>query len=55
MCGPFTAPQRKILHEGIALTVFLVFSILSRKEMPCWTDFAGKSLILAVALLGRPT
>ena len=58
MCGPFTAPQRKILHEGIALTVFLVFSILSRKEMPRWTDFAGMGLILAglaVALLGRPT
>lgn len=54
--GPFTAPQLKILQEGIALTVFLIFSILYLKEMPRWTDFAGMGLILAglaVALLGR--
>lgn len=54
--GAFTAPQLKIMQEGIALTVFLVFSIFVLKEMPRWTDFAGMGLIvagLAVALLGR--
>jgi uncharacterized protein (DUF486 family) len=54
--GSFTAPQLKILQEGIALTVFLAFSILYLKEMPRWTDFAGMGLImagLAVALLGK--
>jgi uncharacterized protein len=54
--GPFTAPQLKILQEGIALMVFLAFSIAVLKEMPRWTDFAGMGLILAglaVALLGR--
>ena len=54
--GPFTAPQLKILQEGIALTVFLAFSILYLKEMPRWTDFPGMGLImagLAVALLGK--
>ena len=48
--------QLKILQEGIALTVFLIFSILYLKEVPRWTDFAGMGLILAglaVALLGR--
>ena len=29
--GPFTAPQLKILTEGIGLTVFLVFSIFYLK------------------------
>ena len=56
--GSFTAPQLKILQEGIALTVFLAFSILYLKEIPRWTDFAGMGLImagLAVALLGRGT
>ena len=54
--GPFTAPQLKILQEGIALMVFLAFSVLYLKEMPRWTDLAGMGLImagLAVALLGR--
>ena len=54
--GSFTAPQLKILQEGIALTVFLVFSSLYLKEVPRWTDFAGMGLImagLAVALLGK--
>lgn len=54
--GPFTAPQLKILQEGIALMVFLAFSIMYLKEMPRWTDFAGMGLImagLAAALLGR--
>lgn len=55
--GPFTAPQLKILQEGIALLVFVVFSIVVLKETPRWTDLAGMALIvagLAVALLGRP-
>jgi uncharacterized protein (DUF486 family) len=54
--GPFSAPQLKILQEGIALMVFLAFSIAVLKEMPRWTDFAGMGLImagLAVALLGK--
>jgi uncharacterized protein len=54
--GHFTAPQLKILQEGIALMVFLAFSIAVLKEMPRWTDFAGMGLImagLAVALLGK--
>ena len=52
----FTAPQLKILQEGIALLVFLACSILYLKEMPRWTDFAGMGLIMAgltVALVGR--
>ena len=56
--GSFTAPQLKILQEGIALAVFLAFSIIYLNEMPRWTDFAGMGLImagLAVALLGRGT
>ena len=54
--GPFTAPQLKMLQEGIALTVFLVFSAVVLKEPPRWTDLAGMALILgglAVALAGR--
>jgi uncharacterized protein len=55
--GPFTAPQLKIMQEGIALLVFVVFTIVVLKETPRWTDFAGMGLILAglaVALVGRP-
>ena len=54
--GSFTAPQLKIFQEGIALAVFLAFSIIYMKEMPSWTDFAGMALImagLAGALMGR--
>lgn len=55
--GPFTAPQLKMLQEGIALLVFLGFSIVVLKETPRWTDLLGMVLILAglaVALAGRP-
>jgi hypothetical protein len=45
--GPFTAPQLKVLQEGIALLVFLVFSILMLKETPRWSDLAGMGLIMA--------
>jgi hypothetical protein len=54
--GHFTAPQLKILQEGIGLTVFVAFSIVVLKESPRWSDYAGMGLImagLAVALLGR--
>ncbi len=55
--GPFTAPQLKILQEGIALTVFLGFSLAYLKELPRWQDLAGMLLILSglvVALWPRP-
>ena len=45
--GTFTAAQLKVLQEGIALLVFLAFSILVLKETPRWSDFAGMGLILA--------
>ena len=54
--GRFTAPQLKILTEGIALTVFVVFSITYLKEPPRWNDYVALALImagLAVALLGK--
>jgi uncharacterized protein (DUF486 family) len=54
--GPFTAPQLKILQEGISLAVFVVFSLIILRETPRWQDFAGMLLILAglaVALSGR--
>jgi hypothetical protein len=56
--GPFTAPQLKVLQEGIALLVFLGFAIVVLRELPRWRDLAGMGLILlglAVALSGRPT
>jgi uncharacterized protein len=55
--GPFTAPQLKMLQEGIALLVFLGFTLVVLKETPRWTDLVGMALILgglAVALAGRP-
>jgi uncharacterized protein len=54
--GPFTAPQLKIIQEGIALLVFLVFSLVVLKEAPRWQDYVGMLLIIAglgVALSGR--
>jgi uncharacterized protein len=45
--GPYTAAQLKILQEGIALTVFIAFSILVLRETPRWQDGAGMLLILA--------
>jgi uncharacterized protein (DUF486 family) len=54
--GPFTAPQLKMLQEGIGLMVFLGFSILVLKETPRWTDLVGGALIvagLAVSLFGK--
>jgi uncharacterized protein (DUF486 family) len=55
--GQFTAPQLKVLQEGIALLVFVVFSVVVLRETPRWSDLAGMALILAglaVALFGRP-
>ncbi len=54
--GPFTAPQLKMLQEGIALLVFIAFSIVILKETPRWTDYLGGALILvglAVSLFGK--
>lgn len=54
--GAFTAPQLKVLQEGIALAVFLVFTLVVLKEVPTWRDLLGMFLIvlgLAVALSGR--
>ncbi len=54
--GVYSAAQLKILQEGIAITVFLGFSLWYLKETPRWQDLAGFGLILAglaVALSGR--
>lgn len=54
--GPFTAAQLKVLQEGIALTIFLAFSLWVLGEAPTWRDVAGMALILAglaVALSGH--
>jgi uncharacterized protein (DUF486 family) len=54
--GPFTAPQLKLLQEGIALLVFFGFSTVYLKEAPRWTDVGGAVLIFAglgLALFGR--
>ena len=54
--GPFTAPQLKIIQEGITLTVFAVFSIFVLHEKLRWTDMASFALIfagVAVGMLGK--
>jgi len=54
--GAFSTAQLKVMQEGIALLVFLAFSLLVLREMPRWLEFAGMVLImigLAVALSGR--
>ncbi|MBA3710648.1 MAG: DMT family protein [Planctomycetes bacterium] len=56
--GGFTAPQLKVLQEGLALLMFIPFTLLVLKEVPRWTDAAGMLLILAglaIALSGRPS
>lgn len=56
--GPFTAPQLKILQEGITLTVFAVFSIVVLQEKLRWNDVAAFVLIfagVAVGMLGKPS
>lgn len=45
--GTFTAPQLKVLQEGISLLVFLGFSILVLRETPTWRDLVGMGLIFA--------
>ena len=50
--GPFTAPQLKILQEGITLTVFGVFSIYVLQERLRWTDIAAFVLIFAGVMVG---
>lgn len=54
--GAFTAPQLKILQEGISVAVFLAFSLIALREVPRWQDLVAFLLIgigLAVALLSR--
>ncbi len=54
--GPFTAAQLKILQEGIALLVFIGFSLVYLKSTLRWQDLAGMGMILgglAVALWPR--
>ncbi len=54
--GPFTAPQLKIMQEGIALLVFIAFSLIYLKSTLRWQDVAGMAMILgglAVALWPR--
>jgi uncharacterized protein len=50
--GPFTAPQLKILQEGITLTVFAIFSIAVLQEKLRWTDVASFGLIFAGVVVG---
>ena len=50
--GPFTAPQLKILQEGITLTVFGVFSIYVLQERLRWTDITAFTLIFAGVMVG---
>jgi uncharacterized protein len=54
--GSFSAPQLKVLQEGISIVVFLVFTLLVLRETPRWQDFLAFALImagLAVAMLSR--
>jgi len=54
--GVYTAPQLKIIQEGISITVFLVFTLWVLKEAPRWQDVAAFALILsglALALWSR--
>lgn len=50
--GPFTAPQLKIIQEGITLTVFGLFSWLVLREKLQWTDYAAFALIMAGVVVG---
>lgn len=54
--GPFTAPQLKIIQEGLTLSVFAVFSVYILKEHLRWTDILAFILIfagVAVSMLGK--
>jgi uncharacterized protein (DUF486 family) len=44
--GTFTAPQLKIIQEGIALLIFVGFSLAVLKESPRWQDYLAMTLIL---------
>jgi uncharacterized protein len=54
--GLFSAPQLKILQEGISVLIFLGFSLCYLREPLRWQDVLALMLILgglAVALLSR--
>ena len=50
--GPFTAPQLKIIQEGITLSVFALFSVFVLQEKLRWTDIASFALIFAGVVVG---
>lgn len=50
--GPFTAPQLKVLQEGITLTVFGVFSVMVLGEKLRSTDVVAFVLIFAGVVVG---
>lgn len=45
--GGYTAPQLKILQEGISIAVFVLFSLLVLKETPRWQDALALALIMS--------
>ena len=49
--GTYTSWQLKVLQEGIALTLFLVFALAYLRELPRWQDLLGLVLILAVLMV----
>jgi uncharacterized protein (DUF486 family) len=52
--GQFTAPQLKILQEGLTLSVFIVISLIMLGEAPRPRDYLGMLLILAgLLVVGR--
>jgi uncharacterized protein (DUF486 family) len=52
--GAFTAPQLKVLQEGLTLSVFVVVSLVMLGEAPRIRDYLGMALILAgLIIVGR--
>jgi uncharacterized protein (DUF486 family) len=52
--GQFTAPQLKVLQEGLTLAVFVIVSLCMLGEAPKARDYLGMGLILAgVIVVGR--
>lgn len=54
--GRFSAPQLKVMQEGISVAVFLLFSLWFLKETPRWQDSVAFALIfagLAISLFSR--
>jgi uncharacterized protein len=49
--GVFTAPQLKILQEGVTLVVFAAFSTWVLKERLRWSDAVGFALVFLGVLV----